>query len=132
VAVSFAQAMNDLKRLTNTFGLSPSTGTSAWVGSKVRTVKDRGNSSRSSWRSSRTLTAVDEFDDHPGFRPVLAAGQEVAVLVGDAFEVAAGDAVADGAVLALFPAGAAAFQMENYWWRDVIPSVRYSSPEMRT
>uniref|UniRef100_A0AAU1UM61 Uncharacterized protein n=1 Tax=Streptomyces sp. NBC_00119 TaxID=2975659 RepID=A0AAU1UM61_9ACTN len=57
---------------------------------------------------------VDEFDDRPGFGADFTAGKDVPVLVGDAFEVAAGDAVADGAVRALLAAAAAAFQMEDF------------------
>ena len=72
--------------------------------------------------------AVDEFDDRPGLGADLALGQGIAVFIGDALEVAAGDAVPDGAVLVFLLGGAAAFEMEDYW-RD--PTVHYSlSPPM--
>jgi hypothetical protein len=70
----------------------------------------------------------DRPDCHSGHVAFHAAGKMVAVFVDRGFVFAAADQVSPrNAIRIAFGVGATArSQAEDYWWRGVIPTVRYS------
>jgi hypothetical protein len=94
---------------------------------------------RVQFRGEQQALVVESFEDgdrlgglgdnNPRVGADLAFGDLVALVVPGALELLAGDRPDPGGLVV---GQASAFEVERYWWKVPIPTMRYSSPETRT